>query len=170
MSLSLYDISVPAFIRGFGNLSAILKKAEAFADEKGIAHTELLQARLYEDMLPLTGQIQRVSDTAKFVPVRIGGVESVAMADEEASFADLHSRIDRTVDFLKTVDPASMVDKEHVEVVIKTRAGSTTFNGRNYLLNFALPNFYFHLTTAYAILRHKGVPIGKLDFLGKADQ
>jgi hypothetical protein len=170
MSLSLYDISVPAFIRGFGNLSAILKKAEAFADEKGIPHAGLLQARLYEDMLPLTGQIQRVSDTAKFVPVRIGGVETVAMADEEASFADLHSRINRTVDFLKTVDPASMVDKEHVEVVIKTRAGSTTFNGRNYLLNFALPNFYFHLTTAYAILRHKGVPIGKLDFLGKADQ
>lgn len=169
MSLTLYDISVPVFLRGFSNLAEILKKGEAFADEKGVAHQELLQARLYEDMLPLTGQIQRASDSAKFVPVRIGGVENLPMADEEASFADLHARIAKTVEFLKRVDPASMANKEDVEVVIKTRNGATTFNGRSYLLNFALPNFFFHVTTAYAILRHKGVPVGKMDFIGRSD-
>ncbi len=169
MSLTLYDISIPVFLRALGNLTEILKKGEAFANEKGIPHDELLQGRLYEDMLPLIGQIQRASDSAKFVPVRVGGIENVPMADEEASFADLHARIGRTVDFLKTVDPASMADKEDIEVVLKTRSGSTTFNGRSYLLNFALPNFFFHVTTAYGILRHKGVPIGKADFIGRND-
>jgi len=167
MSLTLYDISIPVFLRALGNLTEILRKAEAYVEEKGMSHDELLQGRLYEDMLPLIGQIQRASDTAKFVPVRVGGIENVPMADEEASFADLHARIGRTVDLLKTVDPASMADKEDIEVVLKTRGGSTTFNGRSYLLNFALPNFFFHVTTAYDILRHKGVPIGKIDFLGR---
>jgi hypothetical protein len=169
MSLTLYDISVPVFLRALSNLDEILKKGEAFADEKGIPHAELLQARLIEDMLPLTGQVQRASDSAKFVPVRVGGVDNLPMADEEASFADLHARIRKTADFLRQVDPEVMADKEQVEVVIKTRAGSTTFSGRSYVLNFALPNFYFHVTTAYAILRHKGVPIGKMDFIGKQD-
>ncbi|RWX76553.1 DUF1993 domain-containing protein [Neorhizobium lilium] len=169
MSLTLYDISVPVFLRALGNLTEILKKGEAFADEKGIAHQDLLQARLYEDMLPLTGQIQRASDTAKFVPVRVGGVENLPMADEEASFADLHARIGKTVEFLKTADPASMADKDDAEVEVKTRNGSTIFTGRTYLLNFALPNFFFHATTAYAILRHKGVPVGKMDFIGRPE-
>jgi hypothetical protein len=166
MSLSLYDVSVPAFLRGFANLSEILKKAQAFAEEKGLGPDELLGARLIEDMLPLIGQIQRVSDTAKFVIVRVAGTENVPMADEEKTFADLHARIDRTVEILKSVDPAAMADKEGIEVVLKTRNGETKFTGRDYVLGFALPNFYFHLTTAYAILRHKGVPIGKMDYLG----
>lgn len=168
MPLSLHDVTVPAFIRTFGNLTEILKKGEAFADENGMAHEELLQARLYEDMLPLTGQVQRASDGAKFVAVRIGQLENLPMADEEASFADLHARIDKTVAFLKAVDPASMDGREEAEVILTTRSGSTTFTGRNYVLGFALPNFYFHVTTAYAILRHKGVPVGKMDYLGRA--
>ena len=168
MSLSLYDVSVPAFLRGFANLTDILKKGEAFADEQGIPHKELLEARLFEDMLPLTGQIQRASDTAKFVPVRVGGYENVPMADEEATFADLHARIEKTVAFLSSVVPATMADRDDIEVVLKTRSGETTFTGKGYVLGFALPNFYFHATTAYAILRHKGVPIGKKDYLGRA--
>jgi hypothetical protein len=168
MPLSLYDISVPVFIRVLGNLSEVLKKGEAFADEKGIPHAQLLEARLIEDMLPLTGQIQRASDSAKFVPVRVGQVENVSMADDEVTFADLYARIDKTVAFLKAVDPTSMDGREEAEVVVKTRNGSTTFTGSNYLLGFAVPNFYFHVTTAYAILRHKGVPVGKLDYIGRA--
>ncbi len=169
MSLTLYDISIPVFLRAFDNLTEILKKGEAFADEKGIPHAQLLEARLYEDMLPLTGQIQRASDSAKFVPIRVGGVENLPMADEETTFADLHARIRKTADFLKAVDPAGMADKADIEVVIKTRSGSTTFNGKSYVLNFALPNFFFHVTTAYAILRHMGVPVGKLDFIGRPE-
>ncbi|MCC2613150.1 DUF1993 domain-containing protein [Neorhizobium sp. Rsf11] len=168
MSLSLYDITVPVFIRAFGNLTEILKKGEAYADEKGLAHKELLNARLIEDMYPLIAQIQRASDAAKFVPVRLGQVENVPMDDNEATFADLHARIERTVTFLKSVDPAVMADREEAEVVLKTRSGSTTFTGRNYVLGFAIPNFYFHVTTAYAILRHKGVPIGKMDYIGRS--
>lgn len=168
MSLSLYDITVPVFIRAFGNLTEILKKSEAYADEKGMAHKELLNARLIEDMYPLTAQIQRASDTAKFVPVRLGQVENVPMDDNEATFADLHARIEKTVAFLKGVDPASMADREEAEVVLKTRNGSTSFTGRSYVLGFAVPNFHFHVTTAYAILRHKGVPLGKMDYLGRS--
>ncbi len=167
MSLSLYDVSIPVFLRTFQNLSEILKKGEAFADENGIAHSELLQARLYPDMAPLTAQIQRASDTAKFVAVRLGGIENVPMEDNEESFADLHARIDRTVSLLRTLPSDAMDGKEQAEVVLKTRDTSTTFAGRDYLLHFAIPNFFFHVTTAYALLRHKGVPVGKMDYLGR---
>jgi hypothetical protein len=166
--MSLYDVSVPAFIRGFSNLTEILKKGEAFANEQGISHEDLLRARLFDDMLPLTGQVQRASDTSKYVPVRVGKIENVSMADEEASFAELYARIDRTMVFLKAVDPSSMEGRDDAEVVLTTRGGSTTFTARTYVLEFALPNFYFHVTTAYGILRHKGVPVGKLDYLGRS--
>jgi hypothetical protein len=168
MSLSLYDISVPVFIRAFGNLTEILRKAEGFADEKGMAHKELLEARLIEDMYPLPAQVQRASDTAKFVPVRVAQLENVPMADDEVTFADLHARIEKTMNFLKSVDPASMEGRDEAEVVLKTRTSSTTFTARSYVLGFAIPNFYFHVTTAYAILRHKGVPIGKMDYIGRS--
>lgn len=169
MSLSLYDVTIPVFIRAFGNLSEILKKAEAFANEKGISHKELLETRLIEDMYPLIAQIQRASDSAKFVAVRVGQLENLPMADEEVTFADLHARIEKTVAFLKSVDPKSMDNREEAEVVLTTRSGSKTFTGRSYVLGFALPNFYFHVTTAYALLRHKGVPIGKMDFIGRSE-
>jgi hypothetical protein len=167
MPLSLHDTSIPVFLRAFQNLSHILKKGEAFADENGIAHSELLEARLFSDMAPLTGQIQRASDTAKFVAVRLGGIENVPMEDDESSFADLYARIDRTVAFLQALPADAMDGKEGAEVVLKSGGQSVTFTGREYLLAFAIPNFFFHVTTAYALLRHKGVPVGKMDYLGR---
>lgn len=165
MPLSLYDVSVPLFIRYLGNLAGILDKGRAFADERGLAHEALLEARLYEDMHPLARQVQLASDAAKFTAVRAGQVETVVMADDEASFADLQARIEKTVDFLETVPADSMDGREEAEIVLKLPNNSFTFTGSDYVLGFAIPNFYFHVTTAYAILRHKGVPLGKRDFL-----
>ncbi len=167
MPLSLHDVSIPVFLRAFQNLSGILKKGEAFADENGIAHSELLEARLFSDMAPLTAQIQRASDTAKFVAVRLGGIENVPMEDNESSFADLYARIDATVAVLRSLPADAMDGKERAEVVLKSGGQSVTFTGREYLLAFAIPNFFFHVTTAYALLRHKGVPVGKMDYLGR---
>ena len=166
MSLSLYDASIPVFLRGFANLSAILEKARVYADEQGIAHAELLEARLIDDMLPLTAQIQRCSDTAKGTAVRVGQVANVAMADTETSFDALQARIAATVEFLKAVPVASIEGREAAEVTFPLPSGDMQFSGRDYVFGFALPNFFFHLTTAYAILRMKGVPVGKLDYLG----
>ncbi|GGA78136.1 hypothetical protein GCM10011491_01650 [Brucella endophytica] len=168
MPLSLYDISVPVFLRAFANLSEILEKGRAFADEKGIPHAELLEARLFPDMAPLTAQIQRASDTAKFAAVRVGQVPNVPMEDNEASFDDLQARINATVALLKEVPPHSMDGREEAEVELRSGETTRTFTARDYVLGFAIPNFFFHVTTAYAILRHKGVPIGKMDYLGRS--
>jgi hypothetical protein len=168
MSLSLYDVSVPVFIRSLGNLSLILDKGRAFAEEQGIDHATLLEARLFPDMAPLTAQIQRASDSAKLACVRVAEVENLAMEDDETSFEDLQARIAATIAFLKTVPSDSMDGREGAEVVLKTPDTSLTFTARDYLLGFALPNFFFHVTTAYALLRHKGVPLGKRDYIGMA--
>lgn len=167
MSLSLYDVSVPLFIRAFGNLSENLEKGRAFADEHGMPHADLLDARLFPDMAPLTAQIQRASDAAKFTAARVGQVDAPAMEDKETSFEDLQARIAATIAFLTSVAANSMDGREDAEVVVKTPTASMTFTARDYVLGFAIPNFYFHVTTAYALLRHKGVPLGKLDFLGR---
>jgi hypothetical protein len=166
MTLSLYDVSVPVFIRALGNLSAILEKGRVFADENGLPHAELLEARLIEDMAPLTRQIQSASDTAKFTAVRVGQVDTLVMADDETSFDDLQARIAKTIAFLQTVPADSMDGREAAEVLLVTPRGDVPFTGQSYVLGFALPNFFFHVTTAYALLRYKGVPVGKLDFLG----
>ena len=166
MTTQLYDLTVPVFLRGFSAMSAFLAKGEAFAAEKGIDPAELLTARLYEDMAPLTGQVQRASDAAKFTVVRVGGVENVAMADDETTFAALRERIAKTVAFLEAVPRDAIDGKEDAPVKLTTPRATFDFTGRSYVQNFVLPNFYFHMTTAYGILRHKGVPIGKLDFLG----
>ena len=166
MATQLYDLTVPVFLRGFHAMSGFLAKGEAFAAEKGIDPAELLNARLIEDMGPLTSQVQRASDSAKFTAVRIGGIENVAMPDEEASFADLQARIAKTVAFLNSVPREAIDGKEDAPVELKTPTRTMQFTGSSYVLGFVLPNFYFHVTTAYALLRHKGVPIGKMDFLG----
>lgn len=166
MPLSLYDASVPVFIRALGNMSAFLEKGRAFADEKGMPHSELLEARLFPDMAALPAQVQRASDSAKFVAVRVGQVENVAFEDNEKSFDDLQTRIAKTVDFLRTVPADSLDGREEAEIVLTMRAGTVTFTGSSYVLGFALPNFFFHVTTAYGLLRHKGVPVGKRDYLG----
>lgn len=166
MATELYDLTVPAFLRGFTAMSGFLAKGEAFAEEKGIDPAELLNARLIEDMGPLTSQVQRASDAAKLTMVRIGGVENVAMPDEETSFADLQDRIAKTLAFLNTVPRDAIDGKEDAKVELKLPNRTLEFTGRSYALGFVLPNFYFHVTTAYALLRHKGVPIGKMDYLG----
>lgn len=166
MATGLYDLTVPVFLRGFAAMAAFLEKGRSYAEAAGMAESELLEAWLFEDMRPLPYQIQRCSDAAKFVVVRIGGVETVPMEDDEASFADLQDRIARTVAFLETVPAEAINGKEEATITIKLPNRSFEMRGRNYVLGFAMPNFYFHMTTAYALLRHKGVPVGKMDFLG----
>ncbi len=164
---SLYDLTVPAFRRGFASLSAILTAGETFARDHGIAEADVLDTRLVADMAPLTAQVQRASDTAKGAMVRIGGIPNLAMADDEASFAALQQRIAATLAFLETVPRAAIDGKEDAPVTLVTSGGSVDFTGRSYVLGFVLPNFYFHITTAYALLRMRGVPIGKMDYLGR---
>ncbi|MGN7292059.1 DUF1993 domain-containing protein [Rhizobium sp. SAFR-030] len=168
MSVTLYEVSVPVFIRGLGNLSAILEKGRAFAKESGLADSDLLEARLFPDMGNLIAQIQRASDTAKFAPVRVGEVENQSMQDDEQSFDDLQARIAKTIAFLKAVPAASMDGRDDAIVEVKSGGGVRTFTARDYVLGFAIPNFFFHVTTAYALLRHKGVPVGKMDYLGRS--
>jgi hypothetical protein len=165
MSITLYDVSVPVMLRSLRNLAHLLEKGRAYADENGMAHSDLTAARLFPDMLPLTGQIQRATDSAKFVPVRVGGVDNVPFEDTEVTFEDMQARLQRTIAFLEAAPREAFAAGEDRAVVVKTRASELNFTGRSYVLEFALPNFFFHVTTAYAILRHKGVPVGKVDFL-----
>jgi hypothetical protein len=167
MSTSLYDLTVPLFLRGFGVMSTLLAKGEAYAAEKGIDPAELLNARLIEDMQTLIYQVQRASDTAKFTVVRVGDIENVAWADEETSFAELQARIAKTVAFLQAVPREAIDGKEDAHVELKASNRTLEFTGQSYVLGFALPNFYFHMTTTYALLRARGVPLGKMDFLGR---
>ncbi|SDI14764.1 DUF1993 domain-containing protein [Pseudomonas panipatensis] len=168
MSLSIYSISVPVFIRMLGNLSAILDKAAAHAQAKSIDPTVLLNARLAPDMFPLTRQVQIATDAAKGCGARLAGVEVPSFADTESSFAELQTRIGKTVDFLKSLKPEQFTGAEERTVNMKLPNRELSFKGIDFLLHFANPNFYFHITTTYAILRHNGVELGKMDFLGGA--
>jgi uncharacterized protein len=166
MTISLYDVTVPVFVRGFDNLAAVLAKGRAFGEAEGIDAAELLGARLAPDMMTLTGQIQRASDTAKFAAVRIGGVANERFADDEKSFEDLQDRIARTRAFLLAVPRAAIDDNAESMVSLNIGRASATVPGRAYALQFALPNFFFHVTTAYNLLRQRGVPLGKMDYIG----
>ncbi|MBB5685490.1 DUF1993 domain-containing protein [Sphingobium boeckii] len=168
MSTSLYDLTIPVFIRGLNALSQILEKGRTYAQEQGIDSTDLLATRLTADMAPITAQIQRASDTAKGTAVRIGKIENVVFEDNEASFDDLQARIGKTIAFLEAVPRSAMEGREADEVILTTPNREIAFTGQSYALSFAIPNFFFHMTTAYALLRHRGVPIGKLDYLGSA--
>lgn len=165
--MDLYDVTVPVFVRGLESLRGFLEKGRAWAEAEGRPEASLIEARLFADMAPLPAQIQRASDTAKGVAVRVGGAANVPFADEEASFAELAERIDRTIGFLQAADRAGFAGKETATVQLPTPGGAIDFTGADYVLGFALPNFWFHVTTAYAILRAQGVPVGKLDFLGQ---
>ena len=167
MSLSLYQASVPVFVRMFGNLSAILDKAAAYAEARKIDPAVLLNARLAPDMHPLTRQIQIASDAVKGCAARLAGVEVPSFADSESSFAELQARIAKTLEFVYSLTPAQIDSGEGREVVLKFPGAELKFKGEDYLLHFVLPNFYFHITTAYAILRHNGLDIGKMDYLGR---
>jgi hypothetical protein len=166
MSLTMSKASVPAFVRGLTILSTLLKKGEEHAAQAGTEPEALLGARLAEDMLPLTAQVQRASDTAKFAAQRIGGGEAPKFADDETSFAQLQERIASTIAYLQSVDAAQLDAGAEREVTLKFGSFGANFTGESYLLTFALPNFYFHVVTAYDILRNQGVKIGKLDYLG----
>ncbi|WP_303829881.1 DUF1993 domain-containing protein [Asticcacaulis taihuensis] len=166
VQIDMYKASVPVVLNALTNLKAILSKAEAWAAEKNIKDATVLNARLALDMLPFSKQIQLVSDTAKGVAARLGGVENPSYADDEASFAELHARLQKTIDFVKSVDPKGFAGSESREVVLKFPSRTMEFTGLSYLTGFAIPNLFFHVTTAYAILRHSGVPLGKSDFLG----
>jgi len=166
MSLTMHQISIPVFIRALNNLSTLLDKAVAHAEENKLDPDTLLTARLFEDMYPLTGQIQRASDAAKFGAARLSAIQPPSFADEETTFPQLQERIAKTIAFLDTVTPAQLDGSAEREIVIKLRGQETKFTGQAYLLTFVLPNFLFHVTTAYDILRHKGVVIGKMDYLG----
>lgn len=166
MSLSMYQASVPVFIRALTNLSAILKKGDAYAQAKKVEPVVLVNARLFPDMFALVRQVQIASDTAKGCAARLAGQEPPSFADQEQTFAELYARLDKTIAFLKTLKPAQIDGSEERAIELKMRDRTLHTKGREYLLERALPNLFFHVTTAYGILRHNGVEVGKHDFLG----
>jgi hypothetical protein len=166
MAISMYQASVPAFLQMLNSLSAILDKADAFAAERKIDPAVLLGWRLAPDMFALARQVQISTDHAKGCCARLAGVEVPKYADDETTFADLRARIARTIEFVQGFRPEEIDGSEERDITITAGTRELRFKGQQYLVNFALPNFYFHVTTAYNILRHCGLPIGKRDFLG----
>lgn len=167
MTLSMYQASVPVFRQMLGALSAVLAKAEAHAVAKKIEPNALLQARLYPDMFALLRQVQIACDFAKGVAARLAGVEVPGFEDKEETFADLQARIEKTLAFVAGLEASQIDGSEESRIV--TQAGTPKekiFSGQSYLLNYGLPHFFFHTTTAYAILRHNGVDVGKKDYVG----
>ncbi|UTH74046.1 DUF1993 family protein [Chromobacterium sp. IIBBL 290-4] len=170
MSLAIQQVSLPALRRGLDNLAAILRKAAADAETRKIAPEVFLQARLAPDMFALTRQVQVVCDLAKGCVARLAGAEVPSYADDEQSFDDLQARIAKTLAYIDTIAPSQLEGSESRQVTLKMRGNEVSFGGLDYLNHFVLPNFYFHLTAAYAILRHNGVPLGKMDYLGAPPQ
>jgi hypothetical protein len=167
MPISMYRLTVPVFQRGLASLGTYLDKAEAFAAEKGIDPVELVAARLAPDMLPFSGQYQRATDSAKLALARLTGTEAPKFEDDETTIADLRGRLAKTEAYLATIAPEALDGSETREVVISPGGNKVIFSGDDYLTGFALPNFYFHVTAAHAILRNQGAPVGKLDYLGR---
>ena len=166
MTISLYQASVPVFIRALDNLRNVLQKGEAFVEAKKIKPEVLLNDRLCADMFALTRQVQIACDMTKGGGARLAGVEVPKYEDNEASFGELYARIDKTVEFLKTLKPEQIDGQEERHITLPSPRGTMEFKGQAYLLGFVVPNMYFHCTTAYAILRHNGVELGKMDFIG----
>ncbi|HET6598816.1 MAG TPA: DUF1993 domain-containing protein [Burkholderiaceae bacterium] len=166
MSITMHSASVPVFVRMLGNLDAWLVKAEAHAQAKKFEASVYLAARLAPDMLPFTKQIQIACDGAKFGVARLAGIEAPKHDDTEASVADLRERIRQTVAFVQSVPAAQIEGTEARDVTIPRRTGPMTLKGEFFLKHYVMPNFYFHVTTAYALLRHNGVELGKMDYLG----
>ena len=166
MSLSMYQASVPAFVRMLNNLSAILDKAAAHADAIKIDPSIFVNARLAPDMFPLSRQVQIATDGVKGCAARLAGIEVPSYPDTETTIPELKTRIAKTIAFMQSVTPAQIDGSEERKIALKVGGRDLSFLGQPYLFNFVIPNFYFHVTTAYAILRHNGVEIGKTDFLG----
>ena len=166
MPLSMSQVSLPAFLRGFDVLSTLLDKAEQHAEAKKIDVAVLMQARLSLDMMPFVRQVQTICDGPKLALARLSGIEAPSFPDTETSFAELRDRVAKTRDFVGSIKPESLEGAETRAISLKAGPRTLDFAGQDYLLAFVLPNFYFHVTTAYAILRHNGVPLGKIDYLG----
>ena len=166
MTISMYQASAPRFVNILGNLSNILDKTQAHVDAKKLDAATLTTYRLFPDMLPMTTQVQIACDAAKGVVARLAGVEIPVYEDNEKTLADLKARIAKTVAFIQTVTPGQIDGTEDKEIVIKRGDKETRYKGMQFLLGHALPNFYFHVTTTYNILRHNGIEIGKRDYMG----
>jgi len=167
MSNLMYQSSAQVFVHNLKNLSAVLKVAAANAKARGIDPSVMLSARLAPDMHPLSRQVQIMTDNAKGCSARLAGVEPPVFEDNETTFAELEARIKRTLEFIRGLKAAQFAGSESRAIVMKMPIGTLAFNGADYLNGWALPNFYFHYTTAYSILRHNGVPLGKMNFLGQ---
>lgn len=165
---SMYEFLVPSVNRMLGNLTALLDKAAAHAEARKFDPANLLSARLVPDMFPFTRQVQIACDAAKGAAARLTGTEAPSHPDVEASIPELKARIAKTLDFVNSIDPAAFNGSEDRPITLKTPTRELHFSGIDYLRGFVLPNFYFHVTTAYALLRHNGVEIGKFDYLGRA--
>ena len=166
MSITMHSASVPIFVRMLSNVNVWLDKAETHASAKKFDSSVYLSARLAPDMLTFTKQIQIACDAAKFAVARLSGSEAPKMEDNETTLAELRERVRRTIDYVASVPAAQIEGSEDKDIVVPRRDGSITLKGEFYLKHFVLPNFFFHVTTTYALLRHNGVELGKMDYLG----
>lgn len=170
MAISMYKASAPIFLQFLTALSANLDKAKAYADARKIDDATMLNLRIFPDMFPLVRQVRSACDHAGGSCARLVGLEPLSFANDEATIADLKARCTKVIDFIKGLKPAQIDGSDDREIVLKSPTREMRFTGLNYLLNFAMPNFYFHNTTAYDILRSVGVDVGKMDFMGKPVQ
>jgi hypothetical protein len=163
----MYQASVPVLVRMLGSVRGCLEKGAAFADARKCDPAVLVNDRLAPDMFPLSRQVQVAADMAKGCVARLAGVEPPKFEDNETTFPELLARIDKTIEYVKALKPAQIDGSEARVVTLQLRSGPMEFKGLDYLLFFVLPNFYFHCTMTYAILRHNGVELGKMDFIGR---
>ena len=167
MSLSMYEASVPVFKQMLGSLDVLIDKASAHVEARKLEPASLLQARLFPDMFTFVRQVQIACDFAKSVPARLAGIEVPSYEDNERTFAELHARIAKTLAFIDGIDAAKFEGSERREIVLRPGTPKERrFEGQAYLLHYGLPNFFFHVTTAYALLRHNGLEVGKADYMG----
>ena len=166
MSLTMYQASIPAFVRMLDNLSNILDKAAAHAEAKKIAPAIFINARLAPDMFPLSRQVQIATDMVKGCAARLAGIEVPSYEDNEATFEELQARVAKTIAFLQSISAEQIDGSEERDITVKFGSREFNFLGQAYLVDFVIPNFHFHLTSTYAILRHNGVDIGKMDYIG----
>jgi uncharacterized protein len=166
MSISMHSASAPVFIRMLDNLLGWMNKAEAHATAKNFDTSVLLSARLAPDMLPFVRQVQIACDAAKFCMARLASAEAPKFEDTESTLEEVRQRVRKTLEYVRSVPAAQVDGSDQREIVVPSREGSFTLKGEDYLRQFALPNFFFHVTTAYALLRHNGVDLGKADYLG----
>jgi uncharacterized protein len=169
MALSVHYLAVTVLARALENLKAVLAKGKAHAEERKIAESVFVNARLYPDMFPLTRQVHIATDVARGAAARLAGVEPPTYEADEQDFDDLIGRVDKTLAYIRSLDAKAFEGAETREITRPVGGKPHTFTGTNYLMQFSLPNVFFHVTTAYDILRHNGVPLGKADYLGTLD-